>query len=162
MDAVVEWVDARERLPRDRDGWPVAAAITGFYPPDDPEAPGYPFDDPQDTELEFWLVRPMYFTSHHIADDGTEYDDCFVDSDGVVRLPYGRPCDEPVTHWAALPTLPGMTVHGVLGAEARTALRNILGEGMPGKGRGTAGVLTKPPETDSCTAHESVVAYDHE
>jgi hypothetical protein len=134
MDAVVEWVDARERLPRDRDGWPVAAAITGFYPPDDPEAPGYPFvDDPQDTELEFWLVRPMYFTSHHIADDGTEYHDCFVDSDGIVRLPYGRPCDEPVTHWAALPTLPGMTVHGVLGEEARTALRNILGEGMPGK-----------------------------
>jgi hypothetical protein len=34
MDAVVEWVDARERLPRDRDGWPVAAAISGRYPPE--------------------------------------------------------------------------------------------------------------------------------
>jgi hypothetical protein len=124
MDAVVEWVDARERLPVDRDGWPVAAAISGSYPPDDPAAPGYPPDDPQDTEQEFWLVRSMYFTSRHVADDGTEYRDCFVDSDGVVRLPYGRPGDEPVTHWAALPTLPGLTTHLLLGEEARTALRN--------------------------------------
>jgi hypothetical protein len=133
MDVIVEWVDARERLPRDQDGIPVAAAISGVYPPDDPTAPGYPPDDPQELEQDFWLVRPMYFTTHHVADDGTEYRDCFVDSDGVVRLPYGRPCDEPVTHWAALPTLPGMTVHGVLGGEARTALRNILEEGTPGK-----------------------------
>jgi hypothetical protein len=102
MDAVVEWVDARERLSRDRDGWPVAAAISGRYPPDDPAAPGYP----QESEQNFR--------------------DCFVDSDGVVRLPYGRPGAESVTHWAALPTLPGMTVHLVLGEEARNALRNAL------------------------------------
>jgi hypothetical protein len=104
----------------------VAAAISGRYPPDDPAAPGYPPDDPQESGQDFWLVRPMYFTTRHVAEDGTEYRDCFVDSDGVVRLPYGRPCDEPVTHWAALPTLPGMTVHLVLGEEARTALRNVL------------------------------------
>ena len=116
MDAVVEWVDARARLPRDRDGWPVAAAISGRYPPEPGEASGE----------DFWLVRPMYFTSRHVAEDGTEYRDCFVDSDGVVRLPYGRPSDESVTHWAYLPTLPGMTVHAVLGAEAQTALRNVL------------------------------------
>jgi hypothetical protein len=115
MDAVVEWVDARERLPRDRDGWPVAAAISGRYPPADPQASGQ----------DFWLVRPMYFATRHVADDGTEYRDCFVDSDGVVRLPYGRPCAESVTHWAALPALPGMTVHIVLGEEARTALGNV-------------------------------------
>jgi hypothetical protein len=30
MDAVVEWVDARERLPRS--GYPVAAAVSGRYP----------------------------------------------------------------------------------------------------------------------------------
>ncbi len=114
MDAVVEWVDARGKLPRD--GWPMTAAISGRYPP----------DDPQESGQDFWLVRPMYFTTSHVADDGTEYHDCFVDSDGVVRLPYGRPCDEPVTHWATLPALPGMTVHSVLGEEARTALRNAL------------------------------------
>ena len=116
MDAVVEWVDARERLPRDRDGWPVAAAISGRYPPEPGETSGQ----------DFWLVRPMYFTTRHIADDGTEYRDCFVDSDGIVRLPYGRPCAESVTHWAALPALPGMTAHVVLGEEARTALGNAL------------------------------------
>jgi hypothetical protein len=126
MDAVVEWVDARERLPWDRDGWPVAAAISGRYPPDDPSAPGYPPDDPQESEQDFWLVLAMYFTTRHVAADGTETRDCFVDSDGVVRLPYGRPGDEPVTHWAALPALPGLTVHRVLGQEAQTALRNAL------------------------------------
>lgn len=116
VDAVVEWVDARERLPRDRDGWPAAAAILGRYPPESGETSGE----------DFWLVRPMYFTRCHVADDGTEYRDCFVDSDGVVRLPYGRTCAESVTHWAALPVLPGMNVHSVLGEEARTALRSFL------------------------------------
>lgn len=109
MDAVVEWVDARERLPEP--GSPVAAAIAGRYP------------DGED----FWLVRPMHFTDRHIAEDGTQRRDCFVDSDGVVRPPYGRPGDEPVTHWAYLPALPGRAAHGLLGDDARTALRNILG-----------------------------------
>ncbi|WP_133910911.1 AQJ64_40280 family protein [Streptomyces sp. NBC_00582] len=105
MDTTVEWVDVRERLPRS--GTPVAAATTGRYP---------------DGE-EFWLVLPMHFTTLHFAEDGTEHHDCFVDSDKVVRLPHGRPCDEPVTHWAALPTLPGTTVHHVLGDGVRTALQ---------------------------------------
>jgi hypothetical protein len=52
-----------------------------------------------------------------------------VDSDRVVRLPYGRPGAESVTHWAALPALPGMTVHHVLGEDARPALRNALSSG---------------------------------
>ncbi|WP_460073469.1 AQJ64_40280 family protein [Streptomyces sp. YKOK-I1] len=106
VDTVVEWVDARERLPRS--GTPVAAATTGRYP---------------DGE-EFWLVLPMYFTTLHLAEDGTEHHDCFVDSDRVVRLPRGgRPCAEPVTHWAALPTLPGTAVHQVLGDAVGPALR---------------------------------------
>lgn len=130
LDAVVTWVDARSALPSS--GTPVAAAITGRYPADsDAESGGGPGTE-SDTAPgsaaalgeEFWLVRPMYFTTLHFGEDGTEHRNCFVDSDGVVRLPYGRPGDEPVTHWAALPTLPGMTVHGVLGEEARTALRN--------------------------------------
>jgi len=114
MDAVVEWVDARERLPRP--GYPVAAAVSGRYPAEPGEASGQ----------DFWLVLAMYFTDRHIAEDGTEYRDCFVDSDRVIRLPYGRPGAESVTHWAALPSLPGMTVHRVLGEDARTALRNAL------------------------------------
>jgi hypothetical protein len=74
---------------------------------------------------EFWLVRPMYFTSLHFGEDGTEHRDCFVDSDGVVRLPYGLASPETVTHWAELPTLPGgMTTHAVLGADVPTALQN--------------------------------------
>jgi hypothetical protein len=80
----------------------VAAAISGRYPPDDPAAPGYPPEDPQESGQDFWLVRPMYFTTRHVADDGTEHRDC---------------C-------AAYPA--GLTVHRVLGAEARAALRNIL------------------------------------
>ena len=114
MDAVVEWVDARDRLPRP--GAPVAAAASGRYPAEPGEESGQ----------DFWLVLPMYFTDRHIAEDGTEHRDCFVDSDGVIRLPYGRPCDESVTHWAELPPLPGLTVHHALGEDARTALRNVL------------------------------------
>lgn len=114
MEAVVDWVDARQRLPRS--GYPVAAATSGRYLAEPGEAFGQ----------EFWLVLPMYFTHRHLTEDGTEYLDCFVDYDGVVRLPYGGPGDETVTHWAELPPLPGMTVHSMLGEDARTALRNTL------------------------------------
>ena len=115
MESVVEWVDVRKGLPGD--GMPVAAATCGRSPPELGEAVGQ----------DFWLVLPMYFTNCHIAEDGAEYRDCFVDSDGVVRLPYGRPCAEPVTHWAELPALPGMAVHQVLGEGARTAVRDAMG-----------------------------------
>ncbi len=114
MDAVVEWVDTRERLPRT--GYPVAAATWGRSAAEPGDASGQ----------DFWLVLPMYFTDRHIAEDGTEYHDCFVDYDGVIRFPYGGPSAETVTHWAELPPLPGMTVHRVLGRDARSALRNTL------------------------------------
>ncbi|MEU1387964.1 MULTISPECIES: AQJ64_40280 family protein [unclassified Nonomuraea] len=120
MDAVVEWVNARERLPRD--GMPVAAAITGRYPAGGGAAPGAA------SGPDFWLVMPMYFTTLHIGEDGTEYRECFIDSDRIIRLPYGRPCAEPVTHWAYLPTLPGMTVHHLEGEGALTALRHVRDE----------------------------------
>ena len=118
LDTMVTWVDARDRLPRS--GAPVAAAITGRYPPDS-DAEG-DADDPLGEE--FWLVRPMYFTSLHFGADGAEDTDCFVDSDGVVRLPYGLGGAETVTHWAELPTLPGeMTTRAVLGDGVQAALR---------------------------------------
>jgi hypothetical protein len=106
----------------------VAAAITGRFASDDAEE-----GDPNAGQ-EFWLVRPMYFTTRHFAEDGREYHDCFVDSDGVVRLPYGRgrdnpqDYDDPITHWAELPTLPGTAVHYLTGEEAKSARANALGE----------------------------------
>ncbi len=58
MDTAVEWVDVRERVPRD--GIPVAAATAGRYPPDSEAEP------PHAEGEAFWLVMPMYFTTHHI------------------------------------------------------------------------------------------------
>ncbi|WP_033224592.1 MULTISPECIES: AQJ64_40280 family protein [unclassified Streptomyces] len=129
MDATVEWVDARWRYPDD--GAPVAAAVTGTYPPrEDGDGPDHPED--------YWIVLPMHFERRHFAGDGTEHHDCFVDSDGVIRFPYGGPpCEEPVTHWAALPTLPGLSVHLVLGEAAPVVVRETLeaGGGMGGNGQ---------------------------
>ncbi|HEX4791207.1 MAG TPA: AQJ64_40280 family protein [Actinospica sp.] len=120
MDAVVKWVDARERLPRD--GMPVAAAATGRYP-------AYRYAEPDDTYSgqKFWVVLPVRFAAHHVGADGTEYDDCFIDSDGIVRVPYGRPCSEPITHWAYLPTLPGLAVHALVGEDVSAAVQDALG-----------------------------------
>ncbi|WP_435244219.1 AQJ64_40280 family protein [Streptomyces sioyaensis] len=125
LNTVVTWVDARERLPRS--GTPVAAAITGRYPAD--RGVESESEAEADTALgeEFWLVRPMTFTTLHWSEDGAEHRDCFVDSDGVVRLPYGLSSAETVTHWAALPTLPGGMTHAVLGGDARPALQNAWG-----------------------------------
>ncbi|MFH8760505.1 AQJ64_40280 family protein [Streptomyces atroolivaceus] len=91
LNTAVTWVDARDRLPRS--GTPVAAAITGRYPPD-----GVTDSDTAVGE-EFWLVRPMHFTTLHRSGDGAEHQNCFVDSDGIVRLPYGLTSAETVTHW---------------------------------------------------------------
>ncbi|MFF0013098.1 AQJ64_40280 family protein [Streptomyces sp. NPDC005374] len=115
LNTQTTWIDAREGLPRD--GVPVAAAITGRYPADSAE--------PENAVGEaFWLVRPMYFTTRHFSEDGTEHWDCFVDSDGCVRLPYGRADDDTVTHWAELPTLPGRATHLVLGEGVQPALQD--------------------------------------
>lgn len=131
LDTVVTWVDVRDGLPRS--GVPVAAAITGRYPADSADsADSADRADRADSDAEgdgapgeeFWLVRPMYFTSLHFGADGAEHRDCFVDSDGVVRLPYGLDSAETVTHWAELPTLPGeMTTRAVLGEGVQAALQ---------------------------------------
>ncbi|WP_443074104.1 amine oxidase [Streptomyces sp. NBC_01456] len=137
LNTVVTWVDARERLPRS--GRPVAAAITGRYPADsatESESQSQSesefeseFESEADTALgeEFWLVRPMVFTTLHRSEDGAEHRDCFVDSDGVVRLPFGRASEETVTHWAELPTLPGGMTHGVRGEGVQSALQDAWG-----------------------------------
>ena len=111
----VMWVDARDGLPWS--GAPVAVAITGRYPADSTES---------ETALgeAFWLVRPMVFMDQHWGEDGAEHHDCFVDSDGIVRLPYGLASQETVTHWAELPTLPGRTTHLVVGKDVQPALHS--------------------------------------
>ncbi|MFJ5302147.1 AQJ64_40280 family protein [Streptomyces sp. NPDC088350] len=117
LDATVTWVAVRDALPSS--GTPVAAAITGRYPADSDTKSGTSLGE------EFWLVRPMYFTTLHFGEDGTEHRNCFVDSDGIVRLPYGLGGAETVTHWAELPTLPGgLTTRAVLGADVPAALRS--------------------------------------
>lgn len=111
----VTWVDARQRLPQD--GASVAAAITGLHPAEGAES-GTASGE------AFWLVMPMYFTTRHWSEDGTEHRNCFVDSDGYVRLPYGLADDDTVTHWTELPTLPGRTTPLVLGEDVQPALQS--------------------------------------
>ncbi|CAL9612861.1 hypothetical protein SUDANB58_05675 [Streptomyces sp. enrichment culture] len=120
-----EWVDARERLLRP--GEPVAAATFGIWPDD--------FHDRSVAGDPYWLVRPMVFhdlyipnipmTFQHRSEDDGHCHDCFVDSDGIVRYPPGGPGpdEDHVTHWAALPYLPGLSAHAADGPEAGAALR---------------------------------------
>ncbi|MFE6160603.1 AQJ64_40280 family protein [Streptomyces sp. NPDC056486] len=121
MQVNVEWVDARERLPEP--GEPVAAATYGIWPQD--------FHDRDAAGEDYWLVRPMVFHEVYIpmtfteSEDDSEYYNCFVDSDGIVRYPPGRPRQEHVTHWAALPSLPGTSVHEAAGDEARSAFQRV-------------------------------------
>jgi hypothetical protein len=117
LNTTVTWVDVRERLPRV--GYPVAVAITGRYPSQVTDGSG------RAVRERFWLVRTMYFTDEHLAEDGAVYSDCFVDSDGVVRYAYGPDSDDSVTHWAELPTLPGEATHLLLGDDVRPALRKV-------------------------------------
>jgi len=120
METTVEWIRADERLPGDGAG--IVAAVTGRYPgePDD--------DDPDSLDgQEFWLVLPTYFRRvHPVEDTGEIIENCFYDSDGVIRFPVGRPTDEEVvTHWAEMPNLPGLDVQRVFGDDVRPALRAV-------------------------------------
>ncbi|MGK4907779.1 AQJ64_40280 family protein [Streptomyces albus] len=119
MQVNVEWVDARERLPEP--GEPVATATFGTWPPD--------FHDQSVAGEDYWLVRPMVFhdlyipaSSQHESEDESHHHNCFVDSDGYIRYPPGGPSDDHITHWAALPFLPGLTTHVANGHEATAAL----------------------------------------
>ncbi|SFJ41735.1 hypothetical protein SAMN05421835_105157 [Amycolatopsis sacchari] len=117
MKTTVEWISVDERLPHD--GAAVCAAVTGRYPPDE-------YDPEPGEGLEFWLVLPMYFrTVHPVEETGEIVENCFVDPDYVVRLPFGGESDETVTHWTALPCLPGTDVHQILGEGVRPALHAV-------------------------------------
>ncbi|MDQ2588421.1 AQJ64_40280 family protein [Saccharothrix yanglingensis] len=120
MRMAIEWISVDERFPHD--GVPVAAAVTGRYPvdPDDPE----PLSG-----QEFWLVLPAHFRRLHLVEDtGEVVENCFIDADRVVRHPLGGRSDELVTHWAALPNLPGTDVPRVIGDGVQPALRAASGD----------------------------------
>ncbi|SDD46475.1 AQJ64_40280 family protein [Auraticoccus monumenti] len=114
MDVVTTvWVDARREHPRDGDL--VLAAITGRYPARQGEAPS--------SEQDFWLVLPMHFRQVHPVEDSEEVlHEVYRDADGVVRRPLGAGSAEEVTHWAALPSLPGIDASELLGASVGPAL----------------------------------------
>jgi hypothetical protein len=107
----VEWIDAREGLPRDGDC--VLGAITGRYTIDAGTEPGSP------AENDFRFVFPMHFRRvHHDEESGRTYTNCFIDADQVPRQPYGDDAatDEQITHWAELPVLPGTSEREIRGA----------------------------------------------
>lgn len=113
----VEWVDVRERLPRNGDC--VLGAIVGQYATD--EHPGPP-------DRDFWFVFPMHFRAVHPEEETYRLiKNCFIDADGVVRLPHRQgdprnPEDEWITHWAELPVLPGMPDSEIYGEPVREML----------------------------------------
>jgi hypothetical protein len=121
VKTTIEWISVGDRLPYDGAG--VVAAVTGRYPVD-------PDDHAPDSlsGREFWIVLPMYFRRHHPVDEtGEVIEDCFIDSDGVLRLPIGGSTDETVTHWAEHPPLPGTDAHRILGDDVRSAIRAVSG-----------------------------------
>lgn len=121
MRTTVEWIRADERLPYDGAG--IVAAVTGRYP-------GEPDNDPDSLDgQEFWLVLPMYFRRlHPVEETGEVIENCFYDSDGVIRFPVGRQTDgEAVTHWAEMPNLPGTNTQRIFGDDVRPALRAVSG-----------------------------------
>ncbi|WP_306214751.1 AQJ64_40280 family protein [Actinoplanes sp. RD1] len=116
-DAVITWIDARQENPPD--GRLVLAAVTGRYPSG--EEPGE----------DFWLVIAAHFRSSSPV-EGTDrvVRDRYWDSDGVIRKVYGSAPGEPleeVTHWAALPSLPGQAAAMLFGAPVPPAVTAAMG-----------------------------------
>jgi hypothetical protein len=110
MRVTIDWVPVAERLPHDGAG--IVAAVTGVHPGEDREP--------------FWIVLPMYFRHvHPVEETGEIIMDCFYDADGIVRLPYGGPTAEVVTHWAEMPVLPGTAVRHMTGDDVGAALRAV-------------------------------------
>ena len=120
IDVMTTWHDARDSNPRDGDL--VLAAVTGRYRPDLGETPS--------SEQDFWLVLPMHFRHlHPVEDTDRVLHDRYLDADRVVRRPHGAEGDEDevVTHWAEMPTLPGIAAHELSGAAVAGALATAQG-----------------------------------
>ncbi|MFJ8934348.1 AQJ64_40280 family protein [Streptomyces sp. NPDC102365] len=126
MNTTIEWIRADERLPYDGAG--IIAAVTGRYPGEVEDDPDSPFGK------EFWLVLPMYFRSLHPLEESEEViENCFYDSDGVVRFPINGPSsEEVVTHWAEMPNLPGTDVERILGGGVGPAIRAVFDDADEG------------------------------
>lgn len=113
MDALTTWIDARHVDPPE--GYPILAATAGRRPTQNGDLPS--------SEQDFWMVIPMHFERVHFV-GGTEETmrDCYLDIDGVVRKPVGSGSPEEVTHWAALPPLPGTSETLLQGASVTSAI----------------------------------------
>lgn len=119
MNTTVTWINARRHHPRDGDL--VVAAITGRYPGEIGEVPS--------SDNDFWLVLPGHFRHmHRVEETGDIIWDCYRDADGVIRKAYGSGTAEEVTHWAALPPLPGLRESEVLGAAVAELVATALRE----------------------------------
>lgn len=109
------WHDARNSHPRDGDL--VLAAVAGRHRTEPGEAPS--------SEQDFWFVLPMHFRHLHPV-EGTDrvLHDRYLDADRVVRRPFGADGDEDevITHWAEMPTLPGIGALELTGAVVSDAL----------------------------------------
>jgi hypothetical protein len=114
-DPAPTWHDARDADPMDGDL--VIADVAGRYRPEPGETPS--------SEQDFWLVLPMHFRHlHPVKDTDQVLHNRYVDADAVVRRPFGADGneDEVVTHWAGMPTLPGVGALELTGASVSDAL----------------------------------------
>ena len=115
MEVTTTWHDARDSTPTDGDL--VLAAVAGRYRTEPGEAPS--------SEQDFWFVLPMHFRHLHPVEDTDQVlHDRYLDADRVVRKTFGAEGeeDEVVTHWAQMPTLPGIGVLELTGAAVSDAL----------------------------------------
>ena len=115
MDVTTTWHDARDSNPRDGDL--VLAAVAGRYRTESGER--------RSSEQDFWFVLPMHFRHlHPVGDTDRVLHDRYLDADRVVRRPFGANGDEDevVTHWAEMPTLPGIGALELTGAAVSDAL----------------------------------------
>lgn len=125
VEVTTTWHDARDSIPRDGDL--VLAAVAGRYRTDPGEAPS--------SEQDFWFVLPMHFRHlHPVEDTDHVLHDRYLDADRVVRKAFGAEGeeDEVVTHWAEMPTLPGIDALGLIGAAVSDALAAAQERGSAG------------------------------
>jgi len=115
MEVTTLWHDARISNPRNGDL--VLAAVAGRSRTETGEA--------STSEQDFWLVLPTHFRQlHPSGDTDVMLHDRYIDADRVVRRPIGADGDEDevVTHWAEMPTLPGVGALEMTGAAVSAAL----------------------------------------
>ena len=80
-------------------------------------------------------MLPMHFRHlHPVGDSDLVLYDRYLDADRVVRRPFGADGDEDevVTHWAEMPTSPGVGTLELSGAAVSDAIATAQGRGSAG------------------------------